>query len=149
MSSNNGRSTRRSRPDRYGVAPGDASGDVARAGGGGGVDPDPVLPTPTGNVKAIAASLFRGVGNFSSSNNTAGAGAGHDDDDNEGNEYEPLSPSRNPNAGRNDIFRDEPKHDDDDDDEDPMVYEMTLQELLYSTSAFYAIVVPGTLFCFA
>eukprot|EP00529_Nitzschia_sp_RCC80_P012003 CAMPEP_0113505560 /NCGR_PEP_ID=MMETSP0014_2-20120614/35391_1 /TAXON_ID=2857 /ORGANISM="Nitzschia sp." /LENGTH=561 /DNA_ID=CAMNT_0000400899 /DNA_START=164 /DNA_END=1850 /DNA_ORIENTATION=- /assembly_acc=CAM_ASM_000159 len=148
MSSNNGRSTRRSRPDRYGVAPGDASGGVTRAGGG--VDPDPVLPTPTGNVKAIAASLFRGVGNFSSSNNnnnTAAAGPGADDDgDNEGNEYEPLSPSRNPNAGRNDIFRDEPEHDDDDDDEeDPMVYEMTLQELLYSTSAFYAIVVPVTI----
>jgi hypothetical protein len=58
-------------------------------------------------------------------------------------ESEPLTPRNNNNR---DIFRDEPEggeDDDDDDDESLEGYDMTLQELIYSTSSFYAIVVPG------
>ena len=54
-------------------------------------------------------------------------------------EQVPLSPSRRSAAGRSDIFRDESG----DDDESYEEREMTLQELLYSSSSFYAIVVPG------
>jgi len=55
-------------------------------------------------------------------------------------EREPLSPSRDPNT--NDIFRDEPEVDEEDDDDSYEEREMTLQELMYSSSSFYAIVVP-------
>jgi len=59
-----------------------------------------------------------------------------------------LSPCRDPNS--NEIFRDEPtstndenENDDGDDDDDSYEErEMTLQELMYSSSSFYAIVVP-------
>ena len=50
----------------------------------------------------------------------------------------PLSPSR-PTVKRSDIFRDE----NEDDAESYEEHEMTLQELMYSSSSFYAIVVPG------
>lgn len=50
----------------------------------------------------------------------------------------PLSPSRR--AKKADIFRDESGVDDDASYEER---EMSLQELLYSSSSFYAIVVPG------
>lgn len=64
-------------------------------------------------------------------------------------ETEPLTPSNNNNNNSRDIFRDEPEDDGDDDDDDDgesyVDYDMTLQELMYSTSSFYAIVVPGTL----
>ena len=60
-------------------------------------------------------------------------------------EEEPLSPQNN-----QEVFNDEPGNsqggdddDDDDDDESLEGYDMTLQELMYSTSSFYAIVVPG------
>ncbi|KAG7342281.1 presenilin [Nitzschia inconspicua] len=67
-------------------------------------------------------------------------------------EVEPLSPQND-----QDIFRDEPENEDDgavnvergnssEDDEDSLEgYDMTLQELMYSTSSFYAIVVPVTI----
>ena len=51
----------------------------------------------------------------------------------------PLSPSRKMGK-RPDIFRDE---NEDDDAESYEEHEMTLQELMYSSSSFYAIVVPG------
>jgi hypothetical protein len=59
-------------------------------------------------------------------------------------EEEPLSPQNH-----QEVFNDEPEsrqsEDDDDDDDDSLEgYDMTLQELMYSTSSFYAIVVPGT-----
>jgi hypothetical protein len=67
-------------------------------------------------------------------------------------EEEPLSPQNN-----DDVFHDEPvdgdgdavnvergNENDDDDDDSLEGYDMTLQELMYSTSSFYAIVVPGT-----
>lgn len=54
----------------------------------------------------------------------------------------PLSPSRS--GVRNaDIFRDETGASDDDDAESYEEQEMTLQELMYSSSSFYAIVTPG------
>ena len=56
-------------------------------------------------------------------------------------EQVPLSPSRK--SKRPDIFRDESKAGEDDDDESYIEREMTLQELMYSSSSFYAIVVPG------
>jgi hypothetical protein len=61
-------------------------------------------------------------------------------------EVEPLTPSNN-NNNNQDVFRDEPEGDDDGDDdgESYIDYDMTLQELMYSTSSFYAIVVPGKL----
>lgn len=67
---------------------------------------------------------------------------GEDSIDNGNSEREPLSPCRDPNS--NDIFRDEPNTNDDDDDDDDSYEEreMTLQELMYSSSSFYAIVVP-------
>lgn len=49
----------------------------------------------------------------------------------------PLSPSRR--TKRSDVFRDESEMGDDEYEE----HEMSLQELLYSSSSFYAIVVPG------
>ena len=52
----------------------------------------------------------------------------------------PLSPPRE-NNGRPDIFRDE-NNGDDGDDESYVEGEMSLQELMYSSSSFYAIVVP-------
>jgi presenilin 1 len=55
-------------------------------------------------------------------------------------EQVPLSPSRK--SKRPDIFRDENKAGEDDDDESYIEREMTLQELMYSSSSFYAIVVP-------
>jgi hypothetical protein len=69
-------------------------------------------------------------------------------------EEEPLSPQNN-----QDVFTDEmateeddeavnnERGDDGDEDDDDSLegYDMTLQELMYSTSSFYAIVVPGTL----
>ena len=70
------------------------------------------------------------------------------EDNTNNSEQEPLSPpSQNPNNS-NDIFRDEPEGDgeedvDDDDDDSYEEREMTLQELMYSSSSFYAIVVPG------
>ncbi|KAL3938214.1 MAG: hypothetical protein SGARI_001830 [Bacillariaceae sp.] len=62
-------------------------------------------------------------------------------------EAEPLSPQNN-----QEVFNDEPGNsqggdDDDDDDESLEGYDMTLQELMYSTSSFYAIVVPERVFC--
>ena len=71
------------------------------------------------------------------------------DDEDANSEREPLSPCRDPNS--NEIFRDEPtstndenENDDGDDDDDSYEErEMTLQELMYSSSSFYAIVVPG------
>jgi len=70
------------------------------------------------------------------------------DDEDASSEREPLSPCRDPNS--NEIFRDEPtstndenENDDGDDDDDSYEErEMTLQELMYSSSSFYAIVVP-------
>jgi len=70
------------------------------------------------------------------------------DDEDANSEREPLSPCRDPNS--NEIFRDEPtstndenENDDGDDDDDSYEErEMTLQELMYSSSSFYAIVVP-------
>jgi hypothetical protein len=60
-------------------------------------------------------------------------------------EQQPLSPRGNNNS--QDVFRDEPGGDDDDDEDESLEgYDMTLQELMYSTSSFYAIVVPGTIF---
>ena len=50
----------------------------------------------------------------------------------------PLSPSRR--TKRSDIFRDESEMGDDASYEE---HEMSLQELLYSSSSFYAVVVPG------
>ena len=64
-------------------------------------------------------------------------------------EQQPLSPRGGTSNNNNqDVFRDEPSGDEDDDDEDESLegYDMTLQELMYSTSSFYAIVVPGTYF---
>jgi hypothetical protein len=68
-------------------------------------------------------------------------------------EEEPLSPRNN----NEDVFHDEIVGEDgddlnveggneneDDDDDSLEGYDMTLQELMYSTSSFYAIVVPGT-----
>ncbi len=61
-------------------------------------------------------------------------------------EVEPLSPQ----AANPEVFEDEPEdddddgNDDDDDDDDSLEgYDLTLQELMYSTSSFYAIVIPG------
>mmetsp|Transcript_18366 Transcript_18366/g.42370 ORF Transcript_18366/g.42370 Transcript_18366/m.42370 type:complete len:563 (+) Transcript_18366:161-1849(+) len=56
----------------------------------------------------------------------------------------PLSPSR-AIASRPDIFRDESAGNEDDDAESYEEREMTLQELMYSSSSFYAIVVPVTI----
>ena len=60
--------------------------------------------------------------------------------DEQDEEQVPLSPSRR--SKRSDIFRDETGGDDDD-DASYEEREMTLQELMYSSSSFYAIVVPG------
>ena len=54
----------------------------------------------------------------------------------------PLTPSRR-TAKRPDIFRDESAPNEDDDADSYEEREMTLQELMYSSSSFYAIVVPG------
>jgi hypothetical protein len=54
----------------------------------------------------------------------------------------PLSPSRS-GVRNSDIFRDETGSSDDDDAESYEEREMTLQELMYSSSSFYAIVTPG------
>lgn len=43
--------------------------------------------------------------------------------------------------GAQDVFRDE---EDDDDDDDEEGFDMSVAELLYSTSSFYAIAIPGT-----
>lgn len=56
-------------------------------------------------------------------------------------EQVPLSPPRG-NSGRHEIFRDETDRTDDDDDGSYEEREMTLEELMYSSSSFYAIVVP-------
>lgn len=60
----------------------------------------------------------------------------------EDEETVPLSPARR--KKRPDIFRDE-SGGDDDDEGSYEEREMTLQELMYSSSSFYAIVVPGEL----
>jgi hypothetical protein len=57
-------------------------------------------------------------------------------------EQVPLTPER-AKGNRSDIFRDESAANDDDDAESYEEREMTLQELMYSSSSFYAIVVPG------
>lgn len=169
MSSQRRSSSGRSRADRYGIADeverapdntndlhADAYSSTRRVAGGpaasndnyaAAVEADPILPTPVANLANKVSSLFRGVGNFTATAANSNNNGNEDDgDDDEGNEYEPLSPNRaqGRNNNSNDIFRDEPTGEDDDDEDDPMVYEMTLQELLYSTSAFYAICVPGT-----
>ena len=54
----------------------------------------------------------------------------------------PLSPPRE-NVRNPDIFRDESGDNNDDDADSYEEREMTLQELMYSVSSFYAIVVPG------
>lgn len=69
-----------------------------------------------------------------------------DEEDEIPDESEPLSPRNN-----QEYFHDEPigaeeDNDDDDEEDDESLegYDMTLQELMYSTSSFYAIVVPGS-----
>ena len=57
-------------------------------------------------------------------------------------EQVPLSPSR-AMIRHPDIFRDESEDTTDKDDDSYEEREMSLQELLYSSSSFYAIVVPG------
>lgn len=93
-----------------------------------------------------------GAGTKTSNNASAVLRQVDEEEDNTNNninsEQEPLSPpSQNPN--NNDIFRDEPEGDeendeeeDEDDDDSYEEREMTLQELMYSSSSFYAIVVP-------
>jgi hypothetical protein len=95
-----------------------------------------LLPSSTATTTPLASSLHR-------------PGVLDTDDVIPPEEVEPLTPSNNNNNGSSnnnrDIFRDEPEDDDDDDDdgESYVDYDMTLQELMYSTSSFYAIVVPG------
>ncbi len=62
----------------------------------------------------------------------------HTEEGNVDEERLPLTPSRR--KKRPDIFRDEAGGADDESYEER---EMTLQELMYSSSSFYAIVVPG------
>jgi hypothetical protein len=123
---------------------------VANTATADGMDVDPVLPTPAAGsqrnstpLREKVSMLYRGAGNFETDGND-NAAADDDNDDDEGNEYEPLSPTRGVGGSGNDVFRDEEAEERDDDEESYEEYEITLQELLYSTSAFYAIVVPGT-----
>jgi len=86
-------------------------------------------------------------GAITQSNNVAAVfGQADESEDNKNNinsEREPLSPSQDRN-NVTDIFRDESGGDEEDGDDDDSYeeQEMTLQELMYSSSSFYAIVVP-------
>lgn len=146
-----------SRRDRYGIQTEEEKFDnevadgysssvsrlVANFQGGSAPTPtgglDPILATPAArHANQEKVSSLNRPGNDDDNNNNE-----DDDDDDNGDEYAPLSPTRSNGNDQNDIFRDEPDGDDEDDDEDDIDYEMTLQELLYSTSSFNAIVAPG------
>ena len=138
------RTGRSSRRDRYGIEDTEAkedaentpytlaTGDGAMAAPGAPRDPTPTSAEHMTEADGQQSSLWK----LGRRNNQGEEAAPH--------EEEPLSPQNNQES-----FHDEPGNsqggDGDDDDDSLEGYDMTLQELMYSTSSFYAIVVPGTL----
>ena len=140
------RTGRSSRRDRYGIEETEAKAEDAEntpytlATDDGGMTPGaPRDPTPTSAEHKTEAD-----GQQQSSLWKLGRRKNQVEDA-APDEEEPLSPQNN-----QEVFNDEPGDSqggaaDDDDDESLEGYDMTLQELMYSASSFYAIVVPGKL----